>query len=213
MENNYLVSRLQFISNGSAQEQVEQIRRACEHGIDWVQLRLKNCSKEVILDTAFEVKEICHRTHTTFILNDHVDIAVKVDCDGVHIGKQDISPTQARTLLGNTKIIGCTANTFEDVKILSQFNINYIGIGPYRFTTTKEKLSPILGLEGYQEVLENMKLHNINIPLIAIGGIQVNDVKSIMNIGMHGIAVSGAISNTEQMQEAIKQFKTLTSIL
>ncbi len=128
-----------------------------------------------------------------------------MDADGVHLGLSDMSVEEARLILGNTKIIGGTANTFEDVLQRTAENCDYIGLGPFQFTTTKQNLSPILGLEGYRTIIEKMKMKNINIPIYAIGGIVLENVESLMETGIHGIAVSSLITQNETPSQLINQ--------
>jgi thiamine-phosphate pyrophosphorylase len=200
------IHTLQYITQGSASEQIKQVKEACEAGIHWIQLRLKNASDLSLLKTALEVKAICMEYNAVFIVNDHVHIALAVDADGVHLGKEDTDPADARILLGPSKIIGGTANTFKDIEQLAKAGVDYIGLGPYRFTTTKEKLSPVLGTEGYVDILLSMKKKNITIPVIAIGGIQSEDVAELMQTGLYGIAVSSAITHSLNKQDMVQSF-------
>ena len=179
---------------------------ACKNGIKWLQLRAKNKSFEDWLKTAKEVKAICVNYDCKLIINDNVEICKAINADGVHLGKNDLSITEARHILGNNKIIGGTANTIEDIIQLESVGADYIGLGPYKFTSTKEKLQPILGLEGYS-ILQ--QLNNSIIPIIAIGGIQTEDVKPLMNTGVYGIAVSSAINLSDNKDKIIKEFISL----
>ena len=135
--------------------------------------------------------------NATFIIDDRVELVKELHADGVHLGKNDMSIGEARKILGDDYIIGGTANTFEDVKALAAAGADYIGCGPFRFTTTKEKLSPVLGLEGYRQIVNEMKVHHINIPIVAIGGITKEDIPEIMKTGVTGIAISGSILNAQ----------------
>ena len=114
---------------------------------------------------------------TTFILNDRVELAALIGADGVHLGKNDMSPMEARSILGPQAIIGGTANTFDDILRLIDESVDYIGLGPFRFTSTKKNLSPVLGIEGYAHIFQLCKEHNINIPIVAIGGLDKSDFK------------------------------------
>ena len=199
-----MYNRLQYISQGnSIDEQLQNIREALEHGCQWIQLRFKKATSEDSMTLAKAVKILCQEYSATFIINDNVPLVLEIDADGVHLGLNDMKIANARAILGNQKIIGGTANTFEDV--LSQINqgADYIGLGPFRFTTTKDKLSPILGLEGYQNILDQLKQEQIKTPVYAIGGIQLEDVESIINTGIHGIAVSGLITKNDSKTELI----------
>ena len=181
---------------------------ACKNGIRWIQLRVKNKPFNEWLQIAKEVKVICDAFQTTLIINDNVKIAKTINADGVHLGKNDISIIEARNILGNNRIVGGTANTIEDVIQLEKDAVNYIGLGPYKFTNTKQKLNPILGLDGYLQIIKSPN-HQIKIPIIAIGGIQLEDVKPLINTGAFGIAVSSAINLADNKDEVIKEFLSL----
>ena len=126
--------------------------------------------------------------------------------DGVHLGKQDMPPAEARALLGPGFIIGGTANTFADIERLAVAGVDYIGLGPFRFTTTKQNLSPVLGLAGYADLLAQCRAAAINIPLIGIGGITLPDVAPLLGLGLHGVAVASAITKAYPVANAINEF-------
>ena len=170
---------------------------ALEGGCSWIQLRMKDAADEDIIATARKLRPICSEYKATFVIDDHVDIARLVHADGVHLGKNDMPVAEARRLLGTDYIIGGTANTFKDVEALYRDGADYIGCGPYRFTTTKKNLSPILGLCGYQQIVADMHRAEIDIPIVAIGGIKYEDIEPIMQTGVNGMAVSGSILNAD----------------
>lgn len=186
---------------------LEQVEFACKNGVKWIQLRIKNQPESVVIDIAREAKKICRAHQTTCIINDFVEVCLAVDADGVHLGKSDTDIRTARKLLGENKIIGGTSNNLEDIMHLVKNGVNYVGLGPFRFTTTKQNLSPVLGVEGYTTILQDLQQAAIYIPVIAIGGIGVGDVKTLMKTGIHGIAVSSAVHLTQNKNEAINQFK------
>jgi thiamine-phosphate pyrophosphorylase len=189
------ISKLHYISQEwNGKSHIQLIEEACEAGIKWVQLRMKNKSYEEALTIARAAQEICRQHKAVLIINDHVAIAKEVEADGVHLGRLDMSPVKAREILGPGFLIGGTANTMVDIRSLKQANVQYIGLGPYRFTSTKENLSPILGLEGYQTILNQCALENINIPVIGIGGIMIGDVSEIIKTGIYGVAISSFIN-------------------
>jgi thiamine-phosphate pyrophosphorylase len=199
-----MISKLHFITANAATAE-----KACLGGIDWIQLRLKNMPYNDCLAIATEVQAVCRQYKATFIINDNVALALELQADGVHLGKDDMPPADARIILGNEAIIGSTANTFEDIVRLSAKSINYTGLGPYRYTTTKEKLSPILGLEGYNRIFDQLKSANVVFPpVVGIGGVVENDIPNLMSTGLHGIAVSGAIANAVDIADAAKSFKS-----
>lgn len=201
-----MYNKIQYISQGSTkEEQIQNITSVLEGGCKWIQLRFKNASIEEFIVTAREVKELCSYHKAIFIINDNVDVAIDVDADGVHLGLTDMSIKEARSIIGFDKIIGGTANTLNDVLRRISEKCDYIGLGPYRFTTTKEKLSPILGLNGFQEIMDHIYLSGNHIPLYAIGGIEIEDINEILNTGIYGIALSGILSNQKGTTEIMKQ--------
>ena len=197
---------IQFISHFTEQHTyLDSIRLALEGGIKWVQLRMKEASEEEFLSVGTEVRRLCNQYGATFIIDDHVELVHKLKADGVHLGKNDMPIIEARRILGNDVIIGGTANTFEDIASHYQATANYIGCGPFRFTTTKKGLSPTLGLEGYRSIMQKVKEAAIDIPVVAIGGITAEDIPGIMQTGISGIALSGAILRAENPIEEIKR--------
>ena len=167
---------------------------------------MKDADEATFLAAATEIGALCKQYHAVFVLDDHVEWVKTTGANGVHLGKNDMPVDEARKLLGKDYIIGGTANTFADVERLYRQGADYIGCGPFRFTTTKKNLSPVLGIEGYQNIVQQMQTHNIPLPIVAIGGILKQDIHSIMQTGVSGIAVSGGILNAEDPVEEMKQF-------
>ena len=156
---------IQFITHANERyDYLDGVRMALEGGCRWIQLRMKDTSEEEVLKTAKSTRKLCRQYDAVFILDDYVELVERTGADGVHLGKNDMPIDKARRLLGKDKIIGGTANTFEDVKRIYSAGADYIGCGPFRFTTTKKKLSPILGLDGYRRIIEQMNTYGI-IPL------------------------------------------------
>ncbi|WP_339841689.1 thiamine phosphate synthase [uncultured Maribacter sp.] len=187
-----MIPKLHYISQGkTVEEHLTNINNACTSGIELVQLRLKKFKEASILEAAEKAREITGRFQTRLIINDYYKIAKIVKADGVHLGQSDSCPSIARKHLYSWQLVGGTANTLEDCKTLLSKNVDYIGMGPFRFTLTKENLSPVLGLDGYTNILKNLDTET---PIIAVGGITLDDVSDIMKTGVHGIAVSGAIT-------------------
>lgn len=185
---------LQYISHFTPQiSYAEGIRMALEGGCRWIQLRMKDAPAEEIIACAEQVIPLCRRHGAKFLLDDHVELVRQLGADGVHLGKNDMPVDEARKILGSDIIIGGTANTIEDIIRLHKQGADYIGCGPFRFTTTKKNLSPILGLDGYKSIVLKMKELGIDLPIVAIGGITVEDIPAVMGTGVSGIALSGAI--------------------
>lgn len=199
-----MIPKLHYISQGNThKEHIENIQKACTSGAELVQLRLKNVSENKILKLATQAREITSHFQTRLIINDHYKIAKEIKADGVHLGKTDTCPTIARKELYSWQIIGGTANTLEDCQTLITKNVDYIGLGPFRFTETKANLSPVLGLEGYAAIIDALQTET---PVLAIGGITLEDVTAILNTGISGIAISGQIT---QDFDRVKQFNQL----
>ena len=201
-----MYNKLQYISQGDTiKEQLYNIHQALDNGCDWIQMRFKNQNALDVFTLAEAVKVLCNEYLATFIVNDNVHLAQQLEADGVHLGLSDMNVQEARVVLGKAKIIGGTANTLEDVLQRATENCDYIGLGPFQFTATKQNLSPILGLDGYRSIIEQIMAKNILIPIYAIGGITLENVESLMKTGIHGIAVSGLITQSENPSQLINQ--------
>lgn len=207
-----MISRLHYITQGIPNfTHYELAEEACKGGASWIQLRVKNTSYKVWEELAYKTKEVCKNYNVKLIINDNVEIAKTVNANGVHLGKNDMPPAEARKILGSDFIIGGTANTFADIKRLGLTGVDYIGVGPFRFTTTKEKLSPVLGLDGYKRILNMCRCEDIKIPIIAIGGIRPDDISSLFQTGIYGIAVSSAINLAKDKALMTRQFLEIIS--
>ncbi|HCK24618.1 MAG TPA: thiamine phosphate synthase [Bacteroides graminisolvens] len=204
------MASLQFITHETEQFSYrEGAFMALEAGCKWIQLRMKDVAVETVLQLAEELKKACENHHALLIIDDYVEVAREVKADGVHLGKNDMPIEEARKLLGEGFIIGGTANTFEDVKRHYEAGADYLGIGPFRFTTTKKNLSPVLGLEGYRNIKQQMIEAGIILPTVAIGGITVEDIPAILATGIEGIAMSGAILQAHDPAAEIKRILTM----
>lgn len=198
--------KLQYISQGNTiQEQLYNIHQALDAGCDWIQMRFKNQTAKDTFALAESVKFLCEEYLANFIVNDNLYLAQQIAADGVHLGLTDMNIAEARAILGNTKIIGGTANTFEDIQNHVKNGCDYVGLGPFRFTKTKEKLSPVLGLSGYLQIIQKLKINQIKIPVYAIGGITLKDIDQLIETGIHGIAVSGMITESDEKAKTIQQ--------
>lgn len=197
---------LQFISHTTDRHgYLDSIRMALEGGCRWVQLRMKGASPDEMRPVALEAQRLCRQHDATFVIDDHVALVKEIGADGVHLGKNDMPIAEARRMLGSDFIIGGTANTFDDIVSHHRSGADYIGYGPFRFTTTKQGLAPILGLEGYRNIVEQMRRNKIELPIVAIGGITPADIPEVMATGVTGIALSGAILNAPDPVEATRE--------
>ena len=175
----------------------EGAKMALEGGCKWIQLRMKDATDDEVRSVAAEIQPLCKQNEAIFLLDDRVELVRELHADGVHLGKNDMPVDEARRVLGEEFIIGGTANTFEDIERLARQGADYIGCGPFRFTTTKKNLAPVLGLEGYRDIIEKMHRAGIDIPVVAIGGITASDIDDILATGVKGIAVSGSVLTAE----------------
>ncbi len=202
--------RLQFISHPGADGSVTGgVLRALEGGCRWVQLRHKDASIDTLRDEGRVCRDLCSRYGATFIIDDHVELVRELHADGVHLGKNDMPVAEARRLLGPSFIIGATANTFDDIVRAVSEGADYIGLGPYRFTSTKTNLSPILGLEGYDRIVGCCRSAGISVPIVAIGGIDDDDIGPVLSTGVSGIAISSSILRAPSPAEKTRQILEL----
>lgn len=200
---------IQFISHyNDRYSYLDSIRMALDGGCKWVQLRMKDASVDEIRPIALEAQRMCKEHEACFIIDDHVELVKEIHADGVHVGKNDMPVDEARRILGPEYIIGGTANTYEDILKHYKNGADYIGCGPFRFTTTKKGLAPVLGLEGYEDLARKIKKEGIDIPVVAIGGITADDIPAILATGIDGIALSGTVLNADnpvaEMQRLLK---------
>lgn len=187
-----MIPKLHYITQGSSvKEHLENIQKACNAGAELVQLRLKGVSEKKILKAAHEAREITAHFQTRLLINDYYKIAREVKADGVHIGKSATDPTLVRRHLYTWQLIGGTANTLQDCEALIAKQVDYISLDPFRFTETKDNLPSVLGINGYTAIIDVLKTET---PIIGVGGITTADVTAILQTGISGIAVSGAIT-------------------
>lgn len=202
---------VQFISHYSERySYLDSIQLALEGGCRWIQLRMKDALDEEVRPIAIEAQKLCRAYGAKFIIDDCVALVRELGADGVHLGKNDMPIREARQILGPDYIIGGTANTFEDAKAHYEASADYIGCGPFRFTTTKKKLAPVLGLDGYRQIIQQMRAANITIPVVAIGGITKDDIPAILQTGITGIALSGTVLRAD---DPIAEMKHIINII
>lgn len=180
---------------------LDSVGIALEGGCRQIQLRMKDLSVHEAIKIAEKAKALCDQYNAQLYIDDHVEICRQVKAAGVHLGKMDMPPSEARILLGNDFIIGGTANTFDDILHLHSEGVDYIGLGPFRFTETKKNLSPVLGPEGYSKIMNRCRDNHICLPVLAIGGITIEDIPAILQTGMSGIALSSTILNADNPVE------------
>ena len=179
----------------------EEVQMALEGGCKWIQLRMKDASDEEFRQTALEIIPMCQENEAFLVFDDRVELAMEMGVHGVHLGKNHMNPLQARETMGGEAIIGVTANTADDIIRFRGWDVDYVGLGPFRYTTTKSNLSPVLGIDGYREIVKAVRDSGMTLPIVAIGGITIDDIPAIMATGVNGVAVSGAIINADDPVE------------
>ena len=201
---------LQYITNTDCRVPVEdQVLAVIEGGCRWVQIRMKEASDDEIRKVVEAVKPKCVEKEVFLLLNDRVELAKELNVGGVHLGKEDMPCSKARMILGPAAVIGVTANTIADIVAVSNLDIDYYGIGPFASTTTKKNLAPVLGLEGIRKICFEMAEKKINIAHVAVGGIKYDDVLPLMEAGVNGVAVSGAIAFAKDIVKETEKFMAL----
>lgn len=199
--------KLQFITHYTDRySYVDSARIALEGGCRWIQLRMKDAEERELRDTAIIIQRMCRAAGATFIIDDNVALAKSIGAQGVHLGKGDMPIAEARKILGEGFIIGGTVNSFDDIlHHLHTSPPDYFGCGPFRYTSTKRNLAPILGIEGYSDIIKRMREHNIATPLIAIGGIAKEDIPQLLKSGVDGIALSGSILRADNPPQEMRE--------
>jgi thiamine-phosphate pyrophosphorylase len=200
------IARLQYITNYQSEtSHLDQVKEVVKAGVKWIQFRPKDADIDTVLSEGREIADFCKQHSVVFIMNDNVEFAIELNADGVHLGKNDMLPKEARKILGDNKIIGGTSNTAEDIIDLIDQGVDYVGLGPYKFTQTKKNLSPVLGVDGYKEIIDTLNRKDKTIPIIAIGGIKEDDIAPLQNTGVHGIAISSLISEAENISSKVEE--------
>lgn len=205
------ISNFHYLSQDLLQRtHAQQIQIACEAGANWIQYRCFSKTDEDLIAEIHSIASICDDWGATLILTDHYYLLDQVDAQGVHLEDMQADFKKIREIIGEDKTLGASANSWEDIqRIAASGAVDYIGCGPFAITQTKPNNYPLLGLEGYRQIIANMKNQQIDIPLIAVGGIQLNDTEELIQTGIHGIAVSAAVNLAEDPAEVIKSFRKL----
>ena len=181
-----------------------QVEKALKGGATFMQLREKNLDEEHFLQEAVEIKELCKKYHVPFVINDNVDIAVKMDADGVHVGQSDMEAGDVRVKLGPDKIIGVSAQTVEQAVLAEKHGADYLGVGAVFPTGSKDDADDV-SYETLKAICEA-----VSIPVIAIGGITQENVKELAGSGICGIAVISAIYAQQDIRKASEDLKKET---
>ena len=201
---------LQFITHATTPDAtIHQAEQAIAGGCRWVQVRMKGAAAAEVRRVLEHLSPLCARTSTTLIVDDHVELATLDGVHGVHLGQTDMSTAEARRILGPGKIIGLTVNNMEHARGVLGADADYLGIGPWRFTGTKQNLAALLGESGVREILTFLRDNGCRLPAVVIGGVTADDIAAIVATdpnGRTGIAVSGAIAAAADISAAARLF-------
>jgi thiamine-phosphate pyrophosphorylase len=201
------IEKLQFITHDIEQHShIEQAKIACEAGAKWIQYRCLTKSDEELLKDINVIAELCDDWGATLIVTDHIHLNGKADIQGFHIEDMDADFRQLREELGEAITIGGSANTVEGLLRIAEEGADYAGFGPFKVTTTKPNNAPLLGLEGYKNAITILQQQQIELPVLAVGGVTLNDVDELLETGVFGIAASSAINQAEDMRSAYLNF-------
>ncbi len=190
----YLITDRSFLNGRDLKNCIED---ALKGGATLVQIREKDTSTRDFFQVAKEIKEVTSKYNVPLIINDRIDIALAIDAEGVHLGQSDMPIAIARGILGKDKIIGISANNLDEALEAQKNGADYLGLGPVFYTGTKKDIKEPIGLTGLKELTKN-----INIPSVAIGGINKENAKSILDSGVNGISLISAILGSENIEKA-----------
>jgi len=182
---------------------IEQAEIACSAGANWLQYRCLTKTDSELIAEISQIADICDNWGATLILTNHYHLLDKVDAQGVHIEDFDADFKSIREAIGDDKTFGASATNIEALlKVQATGVVDYCGYGPFRHTDTKPNNKPLLGFEGYRQ----LQKQPIEIPVIAVGGITLNDVETLIQTGIYGIAVSAAVNLAIDPGAAVKEF-------
>lgn len=201
------IEKLQFITHDIHQHShIEQANIACSEGAKWIQYRCLTKNDEELLEDINAIAGICDDWGATLIVTDHIHLNGQADIQGFHIEDMDADFVKLREQLGEAVTIGGSSNTVEGLIRLAAEGADYAGFGPFYTTRTKPNTAPLLGVEGYEKAMQVLKAQEINLPVLAVGGVTLSDIDPLMATGIFGIAVSEAINQAEDMSAAYRAF-------
>lgn len=203
------ISRFHYLSQDLPnRSHTEQVLTACEAGANWIQYRCLSKSDKDLISEINQIAMICDDWGATLIITNHYHLLDKFDAQGVHMENMDANLGKIRSIITEEKTLGASAISFTDIKrIAHEGAADYIGCGPFSFTQTKINDYPLLGIEGYRAILTEMEQANIKVPILAVGGIKIEDAAALQQEGVYGIAVSSAVNVAEDPKSAIKEFR------
>lgn len=202
--NLYLVTDRHWLANRNLEDDVE---KAILGGVTMVQLREKNIDNDSFIELAKKVKQVCNKYKIPFIINDNLEVALAVDSDGIHIGQDDLPASLVRQKIGPDKILGVSAHNLDEAIAAKKAGATYLGAGAMFSTTTKDNTTN-LSIEQLQAITKN-----VDIPVVAIGGINYDNCLSLKNCNLAGIAVVSAIMAATNISEAASNLKKRAQVI
>mgnify|MGYP003307222149 FL=1 len=183
----------------------EQVENAIKGGATFIQLREKELDEDSFLAEAIEIQKLCRKYQVPFVVNDNVEIARRMNADGVHVGQSDMEAGNVRAILGDRKILGVSVQTVEQAVLAERMGADYLGVGAVFHTGSKADADDV-SHETLKAICEAVR-----IPVVAIGGISRHNVSELRGSGICGIAVISAIFAAEDIEGAARELKTLVS--
>ena len=196
----YAVTDRTWLNGSTLKQQVEQ---AIKGGATLIQLREKELSYTAFLEQAIQLKKVTDKYHIPLIINDNVDVAKAVNAEGVHVGQKDMEAGAVRQKLGENKIIGVSVQTVEQALLAQKQGADYLGVGAVFSTSTKLDASEV-SFETLQKICDA-----VSIPVVAIGGINAQNIMQLKNSGINGVAVVSAIFAQKDIIQATKELTNL----
>ncbi len=201
------IEKLHFITHDIEQHtHTEQARIACEAGAKWIQYRCLTKGDDELLKDINVIADLCDDWGATLIVTDHIHFNEKADIQGFHIEDMDADFVALKLRLGEAITLGGSSNTVEGLIRLAQQGVDYAGLGPFKTTTTKPNNAPLLGIKGYADAMILLKQQHIDLPVLAVGGVTIDDIDQLMATGIFGIAASSAINQADNMRNAYLDF-------
>ncbi|MDY3758273.1 MAG: thiamine phosphate synthase [Treponema sp.] len=180
---------------------IHDVQLALEGGVTMIQLREKNLDEESFYREAIEIKELCKKFHVPFIINDNVELAKKVDADGIHVGQNDMAAQDVRAIIGPDKILGVSTQTVEEALLAQKMGADYLGVGAVFPTGSKDDCW-VLSHDLCREICSA-----VTIPVVAIGGINLGNISKLSGLGFSGISLISAIFGQNDIKSATMKLK------
>ncbi|RDC57543.1 thiamine phosphate synthase [Pedobacter chinensis] len=201
------IEKLQYITSDTPHlTHIEQVQLACEAGAKWIQYRCLSKTDDELLIDINAVAEICDDWGTTLIVTDHIHLNGQADIQGFHIEDMNADFITLRQMVGHDVTLGGSSNTIDNLIRLAKEGVDYASFGPFSITKARLDNYPVLGIGKYQEAIQKLKSLDINLPVLAVGGVKIYDIEALMQTGIYGIAVSGAINFADDFIEAYQDF-------